>query len=468
MTSTPDQQSSELVKRTYPSWSRAAGPTTMVTLLLSASPYSRFAARAKTFCSFVLSSNETETGASPGPLDHATRRSTDRFELELELVATRTELQGAVRSLEIAAEEQKTINEEALSVSEEYQSTNEELLTSKEELQSLNEELTAPQQLDQLQETLERQRTTSNDLQNVLYSTDVATLFLDVDLKIRFFTPATKALFNVIPSDIGRPLADLNSLAADDALLVDALAVLQTRSPIEHEIEARSGAFYMRRISPYLISRVTTGSEGIVITFTDVTERRHTADALEVAKRQAELANVAKSRFLAAASHDLRQPLQTLVFVQGLLAKIVCWERKHKRLVAGGSTETLNGMSSMLNSLLDINQIQEPVHCVPEIVDFPNRSIAGPVEGRVYLSSRGSKARSLRRLMRPFYPLGSSSARADDPQPDFQRVEIHRPGQDTDRVPSPERKAEYRNLGHRNRHSRPRAAGDFRGISSAR
>ena len=132
----------------------------------------------------------------------------------------------AIRNLEISSEEQKAINEEALSVNEEYQSTNEELLTSKEELQSLNEELTALNS--QLQETLERQRTTSNDLQNVLYSTDVATLFLDTDLNIRFFTPATKSLFNVIPSDIGRPLADLNSLAADGALLTDARTVLLT------------------------------------------------------------------------------------------------------------------------------------------------------------------------------------------------------------------------------------------------
>ena len=111
-------------------------------------------------------------------------------ELERELQVTRTELQSAIRNLEVSIEEQKVINEEAMSVNEEFQSTNEELLTSKEELQSLNEELTALNS--QLQETLERQRTTSNDLQNILYSTDVATLFLDRSLKIRFFTPATK------------------------------------------------------------------------------------------------------------------------------------------------------------------------------------------------------------------------------------------------------------------------------------
>ena len=87
-------------------------------------------------------------------------------ELERELDAIRAELQGTVRDLELSGEEQRAINEEALSVNEEYQSTNEELVASKEELQSLNEELTAVNS--QLQETLERQRTTSDDLQNVL------------------------------------------------------------------------------------------------------------------------------------------------------------------------------------------------------------------------------------------------------------------------------------------------------------
>lgn len=92
-------------------------------------------------------------------------------------------------------EEQKAINEEAISVNEEYQSTNEELETSKEELQSLNEELTALNS--QLHETVEQQRAASNDLRNILNSADVATLFLDAELNIRFFTPAAKSLFNV-------------------------------------------------------------------------------------------------------------------------------------------------------------------------------------------------------------------------------------------------------------------------------
>ncbi len=285
-------------------------------------------------------------------------------ELERELEAARTGLEGAIRNLEISGEEQRAINEEALSVNEENQSTNEELLASKEELQSLNEELTALNT--QLQETLELQRTTSDDLQNVLYSTDVATLFLDTTLKIRFFTPATKLLFNVIPSDIGRPLADLSSLTADGDLLTDARTVLQNLVPIEREIEARSGAWYIRRVLPYRTQDNTVG--GVIITFVDSTERRRVADALELAKRQAEQANVAKSRFLAAASHDLRQPLQTLALLQGQLANTV--EGPKAQRLVDRLDETLGAISGMLNALLDINQIEAgTVHA--EMIEFP-------------------------------------------------------------------------------------------------
>jgi two-component system CheB/CheR fusion protein len=285
-------------------------------------------------------------------------------ELERELETTRADLRDAIDNFEFLSEEQKAINEEALSVNEEYQSTNEELLTSKEELQSLNEELTALNT--QLHETLERQRTTSNDLQNILYSSDVATLFLGTGLKIRFFTPAIKALFSVIPGDVGRPLADLKSIAADDGLLTDARAVLRTLAPVEQEIEAQGGACYIRRITPYCTQ--DNGIEGVVITFVDVTERRRASEALAVAKHQAELASFAKSRFLAAASHDLRQPLQTLALLQGLLATVVEGD-KAKKLVAR-LDETLAAMSGMLNTLLDINQIDAGI-IRPKITSFP-------------------------------------------------------------------------------------------------
>lgn len=268
-----------------------------------------------------------------------------------EIDTVRAELATANVERDAADEARKVAAEEASSVSEEYQSTNEELLTSKEELQSLNEELTALNA--QLQETLDVQRTQSTDLQNILYSTDIAMIFLDPDLNIRFFTPATKALFKIIPGDIGRPLADLASLANDKTLSDDARAVLATKAPRECELD-NNGSHWCRRTLPY---RAHDGAvAGVVITFTDITERRNVAVALEEALRVADQANATKSRFLAAASHDLRQPLQTLTLLQGLLAKSVSGERA-ERLVRR-LDETLGAMTGMLNTLLDINQIE--------------------------------------------------------------------------------------------------------------
>jgi two-component system CheB/CheR fusion protein len=284
-------------------------------------------------------------------------------ELEHELEATRADLKSVTQDLEASVEEQKAVTQEALSVNEEYQSTNEELLTSKEELQSLNEELTALNS--QLQETLERQRKTADDLQNVLYSTDIATLFLDASLRIRFFTPATKMVFNVIPSDLGRPLADLHSLVPDCDFAGDAQLVLRSLTPLEREIETPEGLCFTRRIMPYRTSK--DGAAGLVITFTDITERKAAARALEAAQRSSELANAAKSRFLAAASHDLRQPLQTLALLQALLAKSVSGDKQ--RMLVTRMGDTVGALSGMLNTLLDINQIDAGI-IRPEITVF--------------------------------------------------------------------------------------------------
>jgi two-component system CheB/CheR fusion protein len=286
--------------------------------------------------------------AAPGANDDATRIAA----LETELAAARTELQEAVHGLENAAEEQNAINEEALSVNEEYQSTNEELLTSKEELQSLNEELTALNSL--LHESLVRSRSTSTDLRNVLSSTDVPTLFLDEALNIRFFTPSATLLFHIIQTDIGRRLEDFRSLAADPALLADARLVLADGAPLKCEIRTADGTCYLRRIQAYRTFEAAIA--GVVITFNDITEGKAAGAALETARQDSEHASASKSRFLAAASHDLRQPLQTMALINGMLAKTVS-DAASRKLVAR-LDHTMQSITMMLNAMLDINQIE--------------------------------------------------------------------------------------------------------------
>lgn len=284
--------------------------------------------------------------------------------IEEELEATRRDLEAAIRDREIAEEEIRAINEEAMSVSEEFQTTNEELETSHEELQSLNEELTALN--GQLQETLAQQRIVADDLENILNSSDLATIFLDEKLNIRFFTPAAKALFSVIATDVGRPLADLVQHFANPTLLSDAHAVLSSLVPVTREVRAANDTWYNCRTLPYRTK--DNRIEGVVITFADISARKRAENLANAARLQAESATLAKSRFLAAASHDLRQPLQTLSLLQGLLVKRVKDEGA-LRLVARGD-EALMAMSGMLNTLLDINQLEAGV-IRPEITDFP-------------------------------------------------------------------------------------------------
>jgi len=293
-----------------------------------------------------------QTSQLPGPRPAG---GTQLADLERRLADVTRELEIAIHDLDSAKEEQKRIGEQAMSLNEEAQSTNEELVTSKEELQSVNEELTALNS--QLHETLERQRNTSNDLQNILESSGIATIFLDEELKIRFFTPAAMSLFRVISADIGRPLADFTSLANDNDLIRDASIVLNEQKIVEREVSTQNGVWYNRLILPY---RTHDGLvEGVVITFTNITEKKRAAEALDAAKQVADQANVAKSRFLAAASHDLRQPLQTIRLLQGLLVEKSNGPETQtllKRLDA-----TVGVMSGMLNTLLDINQLEAGV-----------------------------------------------------------------------------------------------------------
>ena len=221
-----------------------------------------------------------------------------------------------------------------------------------DQLRSLNHELI--EMNDQLRASLEQQRAASLDCLNVLHSLDIATILLDANLNIRLFTPASHALFNMLAADIGRPMADLCPMATDANLLEDARTVMRDMKPLEREVQSRSGLSFTRRISPY--NQDDDFVEGVVITFTDICDKKQVTEALEDATHRAQVATTARSRFLACASHDLRQPLQTLKLLQGLLLSLLKDEQPRKLTVRIG--ETVGAMSGMLNALLDINHIE--------------------------------------------------------------------------------------------------------------
>jgi two-component system, chemotaxis family, CheB/CheR fusion protein len=197
-------------------------------------------------------------------------------QLERELDTSRRELEATIRDLQAANQELTSANEEAVSLNEEYQSTNEELESSREELQSLNEELSTVNS--QLQETLARERKTADDLKNILNSSDIATLFLDRDFNVRYFTPDAAPLFSLITTDIGRPVTDLASRFVDFGLLAQARVVLASLAPVRREVKSTSGEWYLSTISPYRTQDDRV--EGVVIAFVDITSRKRTEDSL--------------------------------------------------------------------------------------------------------------------------------------------------------------------------------------------
>ena len=188
--------------------------------------------------------------------------------LEAELADIREQLQSITEEHDSAVEELRSANEELHSVNEELQSTNEELETSKEEIQSINEELqTANLQLSGNVDELDRKNT---DLQNLFESTQVATIFLDPYLVIRGFTPAVADIYNLIPSDQGRPLTDIVSRLRYTGLREDVHQVLTTLQPLERRVARDNGQrHYLMRILPY--RRPDSAVDGTLVTFVDVT-----------------------------------------------------------------------------------------------------------------------------------------------------------------------------------------------------
>jgi len=242
-----------------------------------------------------------------------------------QLRANEEYLQAANEQLETSNEELKSSNEEMQSMNEEMQSTNEELETSKEEMQSVNEELSTVNS--ELQTRVAELSRSSNDMNNLLASTGIGTIFVDHQLRIQRFTPTITRIINLIPSDVGRPVAHtVSNIVGYDSLVSDAQSVLNTLIPKELEVQTKAGTWYSMRILPY--RTLDNVIEGAVITFVDITAVVDARVALRTANDLLRLAVVVRD------AHDA-------IVMQDLDGRILAWNPGAERLYGWTEAEAL-------------------------------------------------------------------------------------------------------------------------------
>ena len=189
-------------------------------------------------------------------------------QLESEVGQLKDHLRNTVEHADISTEELKASNEELQAINEELRSATEELETSKEELQSMNEELITVNY--ELKCRVEEAGKNHDDLQNFLTSTDIATLFVDETLRIKRFTPRAASLFNIIETDLGRPLLDITHRLDYPEMESDIHALLRELRTVERTVTSSDGHHYLARIRPY--RTLDNKIAGAVLTFVDVTE----------------------------------------------------------------------------------------------------------------------------------------------------------------------------------------------------
>jgi two-component system CheB/CheR fusion protein len=191
-------------------------------------------------------------------------------QLEDELQRTKDQLRTMIEQYETTNEEYKAANEELQAINEELRATTEELETSKEELQAINEELTTVNQ--EMKFKVEELSLANSDLQNLLASTQIATIFIDRELRIRRYTASAQSIFNLIPSDVGRPLAHITHKLEYDQLTADATQVLETLAKVEREVQSNDGQTYLMRMVPY--RTLEDKIDGVTLFFVGMSERR--------------------------------------------------------------------------------------------------------------------------------------------------------------------------------------------------
>jgi two-component system CheB/CheR fusion protein len=205
--------------------------------------------------------------------------------LDRELQRTKLQLQDVIEQSEVSSEELKASNEEMQAVNEELRSASEELETSKEELQSINEELLTVNH--ELKIKVEETDQANDYLSNLISSTDIATVFVDRELRIKWFTPRATDIFSMLAVDAGRPLMNITHRLKYDEMIGDAMSVFESLKGIEREIASSDGRWYIVRVLPYRSNVDQIG--GIVLTFVDITSRRDAEQELRLSEERLRL-----------------------------------------------------------------------------------------------------------------------------------------------------------------------------------
>ena len=262
-------------------------------------------------------------------------------QLEEEVHRVKSQLRAAVERHETQSEELKASNEELQAMNEELRSSAEELETSKEELQSLNEELRTVNQ--ELKIKVEEQAQAADDIQNLINSTDIGTIFLDRQSRIKLFTPRVRDIFHLIPTDLGRPLSDINSALLNADLTVDVERVLDRLERVDRELETRDGRWHLMRVVPYRTA--DDRIDGVVLTFLDITERKKVEDHLRSSEEELREAQGGLERQVDRRTHELasaigrldsevRDRRQAEDRVRGLLGRVITVQEDERRRIA--------------------------------------------------------------------------------------------------------------------------------------
>ena len=246
---------------------------------------------------------------SPGKTEPLT------LQLEEELTTLKAQVRSSNEQFEIQTEELKASNEELQAMNEELRSAAEELETSKEELQSINEELVTVNQ--ELKIKIEELSQSNNDFQNLINSTDVGTIFLDRYFRVKLFTPATREIFNLIPTDMGRPLSDITGHLEYNNLLQDAEEVLKKLQTINREVNVKDSRTYLMQVSPYRTAEDRIN--GVVVIFVDITplkiaEKALRASEARLAGELSKMRNLYDSSTRILATHDAEAALDETMF----------------------------------------------------------------------------------------------------------------------------------------------------------